>query len=63
LIHSASLFQLRDDAAIHATDAQRAKQLVGSTAGPLAIWNAFRQSGRIGRFRSSRASMMPGRSA
>ncbi len=63
LIHSASLFELRDEEVIRGTDAQRAKSLVGYTTGPLAIWNAFRQSGRIGRFRSSRASIMPERSA
>ena len=59
-IHTATLFELRakDPAAVRTTDAGRAKRLVGATAGPFAIWTAFRQSGRLGRFRSSRRSMI-----
>ena len=61
LIHTASLFELaaRDGDAMCGTDAERAKRLIGATAGPLALWNAFRQSGRLGRFRSSQKSIMP----
>ncbi|HVS32326.1 MAG TPA: glycoside hydrolase family 15 protein [Thermoanaerobaculia bacterium] len=61
LIHTATLFELAGDDpdAIRATDARLAKKLVGATAGPFAAWRAFRQSGRLGRFRSSRDSMMP----
>lgn len=63
LIHTATLFELitRNPDAIRTTDAERAKSLVGATAGPFAVWTAFRQSGRLGRFRSSKSSMMPGR--
>ncbi len=60
VIHSASLFELleRREGTIRATDAERAKRLVGATAGPFAILEAFRQSGRLGRFRSSKKSIM-----
>ncbi len=59
LIHTATLFELEDRHgldAVRADNATRARRLVGATAGPMALWNAFRQSGRIGRFRSSKAS-------
>ena len=63
LIHTATLFEIvsAEPDAVRSTDAKLAKKLVGATAGPRALWAAFRQSGRLGRFRSSRRSMMPAR--
>ncbi|MFN2240557.1 MAG: glycoside hydrolase family 15 protein [Thermoanaerobaculia bacterium] len=63
LVHSATLFEIveRGDP-IRVTDAEHARRLVGATAGPRALWSAFRHSGRIGRLRSSKRSTMPRRS-
>lgn len=46
-------------AALHGTLADRAQRSVGATFGWRALWAAFKDSRRVGRIRSSRASMMP----
>ncbi len=61
LIRTASLFELFHEKGldgIRGTNTSRAKQLIGATAGPMALWEAFRQSGRLGRFRSSSRSIL-----
>lgn len=45
--------------ALQGTLADRARRSVGATQGWRALWCAFRDSRRVGRIRSSRASMMP----
>lgn len=61
LIRTASLFELFQKEGvegIRGTNTSRAEQLIGATAGPMALWEAFRQSGRLGRFKSSKQSML-----
>jgi alpha,alpha-trehalase len=47
------------DAAILGTHADRARRAVGATFGWRAVWEACKASGRVGRLRSSRRSLMP----
>lgn len=61
VINSAVLFQLYErhgPRAIAGTHADRARRGVQAVFGWRAVWAAIRHSGRIGRFRSSRASMI-----
>ncbi len=45
--------------ALKGSHADRARRSVEATAGPGAVWAAFKKSGRVGRVRSSRKSVMP----
>ncbi|MGF1623981.1 MAG: glycoside hydrolase family 15 protein [Alphaproteobacteria bacterium] len=61
VINSAVLLQLyqrRGARAVAGTHADRARRGVQAVLGWRAVWAAIRQSGRIGRLRSSRASML-----
>ncbi|HUF17763.1 MAG TPA: glycoside hydrolase family 15 protein, partial [Thermoanaerobaculia bacterium] len=61
IVRTASLFELFHTEGlngIRGNNTSRAKRLIGATAGPMALWEAFRQSGRLGRFRSSKQSML-----
>ncbi|MBW3563624.1 MAG: glycoside hydrolase family 15 protein [Acidobacteria bacterium] len=61
VIRTASLFELFEKEGvdgIRGSNTSRAKQLIGATSGPMALWDAFRQSGRLGRFWSSKQSML-----
>lgn len=53
------LYRKGGAAAVGGGPADRASRAVGATAGVRGLWAALRKSGRIGRVRSSRASMMP----
>lgn len=62
LIQSAmniGLFHSRGIEAIKTSNAGRARLGVGAVAGIRGLWAAFRQSGKVGRVRSSRESMVP----
>lgn len=61
LVNSAvhlSVFEQSGVEALRGTWADRARYTVERTAGLCGLWSAFRQTGRVGRFRSSRASML-----
>ena len=61
LIASATHLQLFESGgpqAIAGTDADRAQRAVGATFGWLAVWQACKASGRVGRFWSSRRSIL-----
>lgn len=61
LIQSATNLELHErhgPAALRGTAADRARFGVQATAGLRALWAAFKQSGRVGRLRSSRASIL-----
>ena len=47
--------------ALSGTNADRARRAVGATFGWRAIWEACKASGRVGRFWSSRRSILPAR--
>ncbi len=62
LIQSATNLELYDKggaAALRGTHADRARLEVEATAGLRALWAAFKKSHRVGRLRSSRASLLP----
>ena len=62
LVLNAVHLQLVDEGgteALKGTLADRAKRSVGATQGWRALWCAFKDSRRVGRVFSSRASMMP----
>ncbi len=44
---------------LRGTQADRARLGVEATAGPWALWAAFKKTGRVGRLWSSRASVLP----
>lgn len=46
-------------AALSGTYAERARRLVGATLGWRAVWAAMKATGRVGRIRSSRRSLLP----
>lgn len=52
------LYQRQGVTALRGTLADRARRNVEATTGLHALWAAFKKSGRVGRFRSSRASML-----
>ena len=61
LVQSATNLSLYEDggaAALRGTYADRARHRVVATSGPRALWTAFKHSGRVGRLRSSRDSML-----
>lgn len=62
LIHAAmnlALYDARGVAALQGTYADRAQQTIEATAGIRALWASFKKSGRVGRLRSSQASILP----
>lgn len=54
------LYAKRGAEALRGTLADRARHAVEATAGPRALWAAFKRSRRVGRIRSSRASILRG---
>jgi alpha,alpha-trehalase len=66
LIQSAALIALAQgggQAALAGTHADRARRSVDATVGPRALWAAFKTFRRVGRLRSSTASVLPSDSA
>ena len=61
LIHSAAILDLYDReglAGLRGTHADRARRAVEAVAGLRALWAAFKKTGRVGRWKSSRASLL-----
>ncbi|MGH7963661.1 MAG: glycoside hydrolase family 15 protein [Candidatus Binatia bacterium] len=54
-----AIYEQHGVAALQGTNADRARYGVEATAGWRGLWAAFKKSGRVGRLRSSRASMLP----
>lgn len=57
--HHLALYERGGAAAITGSHADRARRAVGATFGWRAIWEACKASGRLGRFWSSRRSILP----
>jgi hypothetical protein len=53
------LCERHDPEALQGTHAYQARYGGETTGGLRALWAAFKQTGRVGRLRSSRASMLP----